>query len=144
MNTSIAADICERWQPGDGKQLQARARKAYSESAEPIEERIYDLPSGLNRAILAGDYKVPVTLQQRRDRRAMETGAEHGHTGEEAWAIMNMDGAERMSSGVHILGCFVEHMGYNSHKRTTNTKRKDYADHDQDAKTLLPCFTKAK
>jgi hypothetical protein len=32
----------------------------------------------------------------------METGAEHGHTGEEAWTIMTMDGAECMSSGVHI------------------------------------------
>ena len=73
--------------------------------------RIYDLPSGLNRAILAGDYKVPVTLQQRRDRHAMETGAKHGHTGEEAWTIMTMDGAECMSSGVHILGFFVGHMG---------------------------------
>ena len=64
--------------------LQAWARKVYSESAEPIGERIYDLPSGLKRAILAGDYKVPVTLQQRRDPHAMEIGATHGHTGEEA------------------------------------------------------------
>ena len=32
----------------------------------------------------------------------METGAEHGRTGEEAWTIMTMDGAECMSSGVHI------------------------------------------
>ena len=74
----------------------------------------------------------------------METGAEHGHTGEEAWTIMTMDGAECMSSGVHILGFFVGHMGYNSHKRTTNEKRKDYADYDQNAKTLLPCFMQAK
>ena len=111
---------------------------------DPIEERIYDLPSGLNRAILAGDYKVPVALQQRRDRHAMETGAKHGHTGEEAWTIMTMDGAECMSSGVHILGFFVGHMGYNSHKRTTHEKRKDSADYDQGAKTLLPCFMKAK
>ena len=88
----------------------------------------------MNRAILAGAYKVPVTLQQRRDR----------HTGEEAWTIMTMDGAECMSSGVHILGFFVGHMGYNSHTRTTNEKRKDYADYGQNAKTLLPCFMKAK
>ena len=81
------------------------------ESEEPIEERIYDLPSRLNRAILAGDYKVPVTLPDRRDRHAMETGAEHGHTGEEAWTIMTMDGAECMSSGARILGFFVGHMG---------------------------------
>ena len=81
------------------------------ESEEPIEERIYDLPSRLNRAILAGDYKVPVTLPDRIDLHAMDTGAEHGHTGEEAWAIMTMDGAECMSSGVHILGFFVGHMG---------------------------------
>jgi hypothetical protein len=74
----------------------------------------------------------------------METGAEHGHTGEEAWTIMTMDGAECMSSCVHILGFFVGHMGYNSHKRTTNVKRKDYADYDQNAKTLLQCFMKAK
>jgi len=89
----------------------------------------------------------------------METGAKHGHTGEEAWTIMTMDGAECMSSGVHImtmdgaecmssgvhiLGFFVGHMGYNSHKRTTNEKRKDYADYDQNAKTLLQCFMKAK
>ena len=102
----------ERWQPGDGQQLQAWAKKVYSESEEPIEERIYDLPSRLNRAILAGDYKkCPVTLPDRRDRHAMETGAEQGHTGEEAWAIMTMDGAECVSSGVHILGFFVGHMG---------------------------------
>ena len=69
----------------------------------------------------------------------METGAERGHTGEEAWTIMTMDGAECMSSGVHILGFFVGHMGYNSHKRTTNEKRKGYADYDLETKTLLPC-----
>ena len=81
--------------------------KVYSESEEPIEERIYDLPSRLNRVILAGDYNVPVTLPDRRDLHAMETGAEHGRTGEEAWTIMTMDGAECMSSGVRILGFFV-------------------------------------
>ena len=41
----------------------------------------------------------------------METGAEHGHTGEEAWTIVTIYGAECMSSGVHILGFFVGHMG---------------------------------
>ena len=126
------------------KQLQAWARKVYLESEEPIDERIYDLLSRLNRAILAGDYKVPMSLQQRRDRRAMETGAEHGHTGKEAWAIMTMDGAECMSSGVHILGFFSGHKGYNTHKRTTNAKRKDHADYGQNTKTLLPCFMKEK
>ena len=83
----------------------------YSESEEPIEECIYDLPSRLNRAILAGDYNVPASLQRRRDRHAMVTGSEHGHTGEEAWTIMTMYGAECMSSGVHILGFFVGRMG---------------------------------
>ena len=81
------------------------------ESEAPIEEHIYDPPSRFNRAILAGDYKVPVTLPDRRDLHAMETGAEHGHTGEEAWTIVAMDGAECMSSGVRILGFFVGHMG---------------------------------
>ena len=65
----------------------------------------------MNRAILAGDYNVLVALPDRRDRHAMETGAEHGHTGEEASTIMTKDGAECMSSGVHILGFFVGHMG---------------------------------
>ena len=65
----------------------------------------------MNRAIVAGGYKVPVSLQRRRDQHAMETGAEHGHTGEEAWNIMTMDGAECMSSGLHILGFFVDYMG---------------------------------
>ena len=81
-------------------------------SRRNLSRSVYDdLPSGLNRAILAGDYKVPVTLHRRRDRHAMETGAKHGQTGEEAWTIMTMDGAECMSSGVHILGFFVGHMG---------------------------------
>ena len=39
----------------------------------------------------------------------METVAAHGHTGEEAWTIMTMDGEECMSSGVHILGVFVDY-----------------------------------
>ncbi len=105
---ALAAPAGERWQPGAGKQkLQAWAKKLYSESAEPIEERIYDLPSGLNGAILAGDYKVLTPLQQRRDLHAMDTGAKHGHTGEEAWTIVTMDGAECMGSGAHILGFFV-------------------------------------
>ena len=91
------------------------------ESEEPIEERIYDLPSRLNRAIPACDYKVHMTLQQRRGRHAMETGAEHGHTGEEAWTIVAMDG------GVHeqwcsYTGLLVGHMGYNSHKRSKTQK----------------------
>ena len=64
----------------------------------------------------------------------METGDEHGHTGEEAWTIITMDGAECMSSGVHIYGASsFGYMGYHSHKRTTNGKRKDYADYDLDA-----------
>ncbi len=41
----------------------------------------------------------------------METGAEPGHTGEEAWATKTMDGAECMSSGVRIVGFFVWRMG---------------------------------
>ena len=113
------------------------------ESGEPIEERIYDLLSRLNRAILAGDYKVPVTLPDRRDLHAMETGAEHGHTGEEAWTIMTMDGEEVLSSGVHILCFFVGYMGYIAHKRTTNDKRGDYVDLDLDT-NFLPFFMKAK
>ena len=68
----------------------------------------------------------------------METGAERGHTGDEARTIMTMDGEEVMSNVVHILGFFVGHMGYNSHKRTTNEKRKDYADYDMDW-TPRPC-----
>ena len=81
---------------------------------------IYNLPSGLNRAIREGDYKVSWRLQQRRDRHAMETGAARGHAGEEAWAIMTLGGEEVMSNAVHILGFFVGYMGCNSHTRTTN------------------------
>ena len=72
---AVAGDAGDWWQRGDEQRLQAWARKVYSESGEPIDERIYDLPSGLNCAILAGDYKVPVALQQRTDRHAVETGA---------------------------------------------------------------------
>ena len=57
---------------------------------------------------------------------------------------MTMDGAECMSSGVHIQGFFVGHMGYNSRYRATHVKRKDYADYGQNAETLLPCFMKPK
>ena len=98
----------------------------------------------MNNAILKANYKVPQSLQRRRDRHAMETVAAHGHTGEEAWTIMTMDGEECMSNGVHILGLFVWHMGYNARKRTTHKKRKDYFDCDVDTKTLLQCFVKAK
>ena len=45
---------------------------------------------------------------------------------------------EVLSSAVHILGFFVGHMGYNSHKRTTHYKRNDYADFNPDIKNLLP------
>jgi len=112
---ALAADAGKFWQPGDGHNLQAWARKTWTE----IRSGIYDLPSGLNRAIREGDYKVPWSLQQRRDRHAMETGAERGHTGEEAWTIMTMDGEEVLSSVVHILGVFAGYMGYYSHKRTS-------------------------
>ena len=54
---------------------------------------------------------------------------------------MTMDGSECMNSGVHILGFFVGCTGKNSHK---TLQRKDYANYDQDTKTLLPCFMKAK
>ena len=107
-------------------------------------DRIYDLPSGLNKAILTSEYKVPQSLQRRRDRRAMETVAEHGHTGEEAWAIITMVGEECMSSGVHILGVFVGYMGWNAHRQTTNHKRRNYVDFDVDTKNLLPCFMTVK
>ncbi len=65
---------------GEGNNLQASARKTQTE----IKSGIYNLPSGLNSAIREGDYTVPWSLQQRRDWHAMETGAERGHTGEEA------------------------------------------------------------
>jgi hypothetical protein len=74
----------------------------------------------------------------------MEIGAERGHTGEEAWTIMTLDGEEVLSSAAHILGLFVGYIGYNSHKRTTNDKRNNYADFDLDIKNLLPCFIKAQ
>ena len=137
---ALAADAGSWWRLGAGDKLQAWARHVYSEQ----EDAIYDMPSGLNCAIREGNYKVPLSLQQRRDRHAMEIGAEHGHTREEAWTIMTMDGGECMSNGVHILGFFVGYMGYNLHKRTTNDKRRDYVDFDLDTKTLLPCFMKAK
>jgi hypothetical protein len=106
---------------GVGKKFLAWARKVHSTLG--IEDRIYDLPSGLNNAILTGKYKVPQSLPRRRGRHAMETVAAHGHTGEEAWPIMTMDGEGCMSNGVHILGVFVGDMGYKAHKRTTNKKR---------------------
>ena len=137
---ALAADADTFWQPGAGNNLQAWARKTHTQ----IADRIYDLPSGLNHAVLEADYKVPWSLQQPRDRHAMETGAERGHTREEAWAVMAMYGEEVMSNAVHILGFFVWYMGYYSRNRTTNEKRKDYADYDLDTKTLLPCFMKAK
>ena len=85
---ALAADAGTFWQPGDGNNLQAWARKVNTQ----MKDVIYDLPSGLNRAIREGEYNVPWSLQQRRDRHAMETGAERGHTGEKAWTIMTMDG----------------------------------------------------
>ncbi len=57
---------------------------------------------------------------------------------------MTMDGEEVMSNVVHILGFCVGNMGYNSHKRTTNEKRKDQADCDLDIKNLMPCFMQAE
>ena len=137
---SLAADADELWQPGAGHNLQAWARKAHTQMAD----RIYDLPSGLNRAIREGDYKVPWSLQQRRDRHAMETGAERGHTGEEARTIMTMDGEDVMRNVVHILGFFVGYMCCPLHKHTTNDKRNNYADLDLDIKNLLTCGMPSK
>ena len=57
---------------------------------------------------------------------------------------MTMDGAERMSRGVRILGFFVGYMGYNAHKRTTNDERRDYAIFGLDIKNMLPCFMTTK
>ena len=74
----------------------------------------------------------------------METGAERGHTGEEARTIMTMDGDEVLSSAVHILGFFVGYMGYHSHKHTRNDNHNNYADLDLDIKNLLPRFMQAK
>jgi hypothetical protein len=67
---ALAADAGPLWQRGDGKKLQAWASRVYP----GLVDRIYDLPSGLNRALRKGTYKVPQQLQQRRDRHAMETG----------------------------------------------------------------------
>ena len=50
---ALAADAGKFWQPGDGHNLQAWARKTHTQ----IADRIYDMPSGLNHAILEGDYK---------------------------------------------------------------------------------------
>jgi hypothetical protein len=138
---ALAADVGDVWQPGAGKKLLAWARKVHSTLG--IKDRIYDLPSGLNNAILTGNYKVPQSLQRRRDRHAMETVAEHGHTGggkgqhDHGWR------------GVHEQWCsypgrFRWYMGYNAHKRTTHKKRKDYCDCDVDTKSLLQCFMQAK
>ena len=142
---ALAADAGEWWHPGAGEHFQAWARHAHCQSVAPkaIGDGIYDLPFGLNHAIRTGDYKLPLVLQQRRDRHAMETKAQQGHAGEEACTIMTMDGLECMSSGFHILGVFVGYMGWTAHKRTTNEKRKDYAGFDV-SMDLLPCFMKAK
>ena len=118
---ALAAGAGNFWQPVDANNLQAWARKVHTQ----VTHGIYDLPSGLNRAIREGDYKVPWSIQQRRGRHAKETGAERGHTGEEAWTIMTMDGDEVLSSAVHILGFFVGYMGYNSHKRTTQRQAQE-------------------
>ena len=42
-----------------------------------------------------------------------------------------------------VMGFFVGYMGYNSHKRTTNNKRRECVDFDLDT-DLLPCFMNAK
>ena len=50
----------------------------------------------------------------------METSAERGHTGEQAWTIMTMDGEEVLSSAVPILGFFV---GFMAITRTSALQR---------------------
>ena len=52
---ALAADVGDLRQPGAGKQLLPWARKVHSTLG--IQDRICDLPSGLNNAILTGNYK---------------------------------------------------------------------------------------
>jgi hypothetical protein len=57
---ALAADVGDLRQPGAGKKLLPWAQMVHSTLG--IHDRIYDLPSGLNNAILAGNYKVPQSL----------------------------------------------------------------------------------
>ena len=65
-----------------------------------------------------------VRAEAQRDNMAAQAAA--GHVGEEAWAIMNLDGEEHVSSGVHVLGFFVGHSGYNASNATITGARKTW------------------
>jgi hypothetical protein len=138
---ALAADAGNLRKPGAGKQLMAWCRdRSYLVTGD----RIYDVPSGWNKAILTCEHKVQPSLQRRRGRHAMETVAEHGHTGEEAWTIMTMDGEKCVSSGVHILGVFVGTWAGTRTGRLQTTSAGTMLTSMVDTKNLLPCFMKAK
>jgi hypothetical protein len=46
------------------------------------------------------------------------TQAKDGNEGEEPWTVMNLDGLECVSAGVHVVGIMVGYAGYSSNKMT--------------------------
>ena len=54
----------------------------------------------------------------------MAAQAAAGHVGLEASTTIHLDGEVRVSSGVHVLGFFVGHSGYNASQATMTPPRR--------------------
>jgi hypothetical protein len=65
-----------------------------------------------------GKFKPYPALEAHKSRQQMVTQAKDGNEGEEPWTVMNLDGLECVSAGVHVVGIMVGYAGYSSNKMT--------------------------
>ncbi len=92
-------------------------------------------------AMNQGRWKIDEAYQARGHRKEMVQPAHAGHIGEQAWATMNLDGCECVSSGVHVLGFFVGYAGYNGNRQTMTPSRLKYVNMNFD-REYQPSFLK--
>ena len=65
-----------------------------------------------------GKLEIYHALEAHKSRHQMVTQAKDGNEGEEPWTVMNLDGLECVSAGVHVVGIMVGYAGYSSNKMT--------------------------
>ena len=65
-----------------------------------------------------GKFKPYLALEAQKSRQQMVIQARDGNYGEEPWTVMNLDGLECVSAGVHVVGIMVGYAGYSSNKMT--------------------------
>ena len=112
----VAEDAAKEWPEQRAKIMSELHRWSgpFSSSGTWVESGCKTILGEMN----ASKFEIYPALEAHKSRQQMVTQAKDGNEGEEPWTVMNLDGLECVSAGVHVVGIMVGYAGYSSNKMT--------------------------